>query len=238
MKLNCKKTKNIIFNFSKNNQFSTELTVDGEVIETVEETKLLGTHITSDLNWNRNTQSIVKAANKKMIFLHKASKFTRNRNDLKRIYMLQVRSKLEQSAVLWHFGLSGKNRNSLERVQKSALRVILGKKYTSYSNALKELNIDSLQERRESLCIKFAKKCLKVNKLRKMFPKKFTMHEMSKRNFEYFRVNKTLTNRYLNSAIPQMQRMLNKEKKKEIDTLNQLKMPVNNDYCKSVSLRK
>jgi len=173
-----------------------------------------------------------------MIFLHKASKFTRNINDLKRIYMLQVRSKLEQSAVLWHFGLSGKNRNSLERVQKSALRVILGKKYTSYSNALKELNIDSLQERRESLCIKFAKKCLKVNKLRKMFPKKFTMHEMSKRNFEYFRVNKTLTNRYLNSAIPQMQRMLNKEKKKEIDTLNQLKMPVNNDSCKSVSLRK
>ena len=122
--------------------------------------------------------------------------------------------------MLWHFGLSGKNRNSLERVQKSALRVILGKKYTSYSNALKELNIDSLQERRESLCIKFAKKCLKVNKLRKMFPKKFTMHEMSKRNFEYFRVNKTLTNRYLNSAIPQMQRMLNKEKKKEVDTLN------------------
>ena len=125
----------------------------------------------------------------------------------------------------------------MERVQKAALRVILGKKYTSYRNALKELNIDSLEERRESLCIKFAKKCLKVNKLRKMFPKKVIMHEMSKRNFEYFRVNKTLTNRYLNSAIPQMQRMLNKDKKKEIDILNQLKMPVNNDFCKSLSLR-
>ena len=151
--------------------------------------------------------------------------------------MLQVRSKLEQSAVLWHFGLSGRNRNSLERVQKSALKVILGKKYTSYNNALNELNIDSLQDRRESLCLKFAKKCLQVNKLRKMFPKKLTMHDMSKRSFEYFRVNKTLTNRYLNSAIPQMQRMLNKDKKKEIETLNQLKMPVNNDYCKSLSLR-
>ena len=71
-----------------------------------------------------------------------------------------------------------------------------------------------------------------------MFPKKFTMHEMSKRSFENFRVNKSLTNRYLNSAIPQMQRMLNKDKKKEIETLNQLDMPVNNDYCKSISLRK
>ena len=152
--------------------------------------------------------------------------------------MLWVRSKLEQSAVLWHFGLSGKNRNSLERVQKSALRVILGKSYTSYNDALKELNIDSLHDRRESLCLKFAKKCLKVEKLRKMFPKKVTMHEMSKRSFEYFKVNKTLTNRYLNSAIPQMQRMLNIDKEKEIKILHQLDMPVNNDYCKSVSLRK
>ena len=46
MKLNCKKTKNIIFNFSRNNQFSTDLKIDGEVVETVRETKLLGTHIT------------------------------------------------------------------------------------------------------------------------------------------------------------------------------------------------
>ena len=109
--------------------------------------------------------------------------------------------------------------------------------WITFSNSLKELNMDSLQERRESLCIKFAKKCLKVNKLRKMFPKKVTMHEMSKRNFEFYRVNKTLTNRYLHSAIPQMQRMLNNEKKKEIDILNQLNMPVNNDCCKSISLR-
>ena len=45
MKLNCKKTKYIIFNFSKNNQFFTELTVDDEVIEIVGETKFLGNHI-------------------------------------------------------------------------------------------------------------------------------------------------------------------------------------------------
>ena len=44
-------------------------------------------------------------------------------------------------------------------------------------------------------------------------------------------------NRGNGSAIPQMQRMLNKDKKKEIETLHQLNMPVNNDYCKSLSLR-
>ena len=105
------------------------------------------TIITSDLNWNKNTQSIVKQSDKRMSFLHKASKFTNNSNDLKKIYMLQVRSKLEQSAMLWHFGLTQKNRNQLERVQKSALRVILGKRYTSYKDALKLLNIESLEKK-------------------------------------------------------------------------------------------
>ena len=143
--------------------------------------------------------------------------------------MMQVRSKLEQSAVLWHFGLSQKNRNDLERVQKCALRVILGKRYTSYSDALKELDIESLDDRRKSLCLKFAKNCLKVDKLKKMFPKNSTMHNMSKRNFEFYRVNRTMTERYMNSAVPQMQRMLNSYQEKKIKTLKQLTMPVNLD---------
>ena len=47
MKLNGKKTKNIIFNFSQKNQFTTnQPSVDDEKIDLVDETKLLGTHIT------------------------------------------------------------------------------------------------------------------------------------------------------------------------------------------------
>ena len=42
------------------------------------ETKLLGTIITSDLKWNKNTENIVKETNKRTQLLHKASKFTNN----------------------------------------------------------------------------------------------------------------------------------------------------------------
>ena len=238
MRLNSSKTKNIIFNYSKNYKFSTDLKVKNEVIETVKETKLLGTYITDDLSWDKNTKYIVKESNKRMSFLHKASKFTSSPSDLKKIYILQVRSKLEQSAVLWHFGLTEKNRTDLERVQKSALRIILGKRYTSYSDALKMLDMKSLEDRRLSLCLKFARKCLEVKKLKKMFPKKMTVHDMSKRNFEHYKVNRTLTKRYLNSAVPQMQRILNSDKKKRVEILRKLSSyPVNNDFCKSTSLR-
>ena len=78
MKLNVKKTKNIIFNFSKDKKFSTDVKIGNESIETVSETKLLGTIITDDLKWNKNTNNIVKETNKRMQLLHKASKFTNN----------------------------------------------------------------------------------------------------------------------------------------------------------------
>ena len=97
----------------------------GEEIETINDIKLLGTRITIDLRWNENTKMIVKSSNKRMQFLHRAAKFTNNVKDLKLIYMLQIRSKLEQSAVVWHSGLTQKNRMDLERVQKSALMLVM-----------------------------------------------------------------------------------------------------------------
>ena len=86
---------------------------------------------------------------------------------------------------IWHLGLSDKNRAKLERVQKSALKVILGKRYTTYSEALDKLKIESLEDRRKSLCLKFAKKCLQVEKLKKLFPRNVKNHKMLKEDQRY-----------------------------------------------------
>ena len=181
--------------------------------------------------WNKNTDCIVKEANKRMSFLHKTSKFTANSQDLKKIYILQVRSKLEQSAVVWHSSLTQNCRSKLERVQKSALRVILGPRYTNYSDALEKLNLQTLDDRRKNLCLKFAKKCLIVDKFKKMFPLNEKSHKMSKRNFEKYKVSKSLTERHKSSAIPYMQRLLNESERSRMKILKQIdnfSMPVNN----------
>ena len=167
-----------------------------------------------------------------MVFLHKLSKFTKNKQDLKKIYILQIRSKLEQSAVVWHSSITKKCEDNLERVQKSALKIILSDKYVDYDNALKVLNLQSLRGRREDLCLKFAQKCLQVPKLKRMFPRSHHNHEMSKRRSEYFRVNRGLTERLRRSAIPHMQRMLNeqeREKRKICKQIDSFK-PVNNGF--------
>ena len=64
MRLNEAKTKHIIFNFSKRDQFTTDLSVNEKKIEIVNETRLLGTILTSDLKWDKNTKEIVKMLTK------------------------------------------------------------------------------------------------------------------------------------------------------------------------------
>ena len=153
MILNEKKTKNLIFNFTDKYQFATRLVVNGERVETISNTKLLGTIISDDLSWDLNTKSIVQKANARMELLRRVASFGASVEDLKTIIFLFVRSHLEQSATVWHSSLTVENSSDLERVQKSAVKIILGNLY----NGLK-LNMEKLVDRRKQLCFNFAKK--------------------------------------------------------------------------------
>ena len=64
-----------------------------------------------------------------MQLLRKVASFGTSWEELKNIYFLYIRSLLEQSATVWHSSLTEENRNDLERVQKTALKIILGEKY-------------------------------------------------------------------------------------------------------------
>ena len=55
------------------------------------------------------------------------------------------------------FQLNQENTDDLERMQKSFCKIVLKEKYISYENALLKLNMESLQERRTNLSLKFAK---------------------------------------------------------------------------------
>jgi hypothetical protein len=53
MLLNLKKTKSMIFNFTKKHKFTTRLNINDEHIEVVDNIKLLETVISSDLKWDK-----------------------------------------------------------------------------------------------------------------------------------------------------------------------------------------
>ena len=154
-----------------------------------------------------------------MQLLNAAASFTNNKKDLKDIYLTFVRSVVEQSAVVWHSSLTVKNSVDLERIQKAAVRVIMGKNYTSYKNGLKELKLQTLKNRREVLCIRFAKNCLKNEKMKHMFPLKKTKHIMKKRYERKFQTRRIKTSRLKKSAIPYMTKLLNDEHRKKTEIL-------------------
>ena len=162
MILNEKKTKAMVFNFTKKHQFTTRLQLKSKNVELVKQTKLLGTIITDDLSWKENTKHLVKKSWGRMQLLRKISSFGASVKDKLDIYKKFIRTHAEQSCTVWSGGLTKGNEKDIERIQKSAVRLILGNKYTTYQEALHKLNIETLKERRKYLCVKFAQKCLET----------------------------------------------------------------------------
>ena len=65
--------------------------------------------------------------------------------------------------------------------------------YETYSKALKLLNMDSLDLRRDKMNLSFAKKCLKIDNMKSLFPLKNTRDTRKKSKFI---VNKSKSERY------------------------------------------
>ena len=148
-----------------------------------------------------------------MKLLRKVASFTTNIEDLKNIYILFIRSLLEQSATVWHSSLSEENKSDLERVQKTAFKIILGNRYKTYKHAQNILELETLIDRRETLCLNFALKSSKNPKTKHMFPLNNKTHGMTMRKSEKFKVQHTNNERLRKSGIVHMQNLLNKHEK-------------------------
>ena len=209
MLISQKKTKTMIFNYTNDHQFTTRLTLNGQNVDVIPETKLLGTIIQNDLKWDKNTANIVRKANARMALIRKLSEFGTPTEDLKLIYILYIRSILEQSSVVWHTSLSEQNIKDLERVQKSALKIILKNRYQDYGKSLTILDLQTLKQRRDKLSLEFAQKNTRNKTMNDMFKDNTKHHTMTTRKYNKIEVLHCNTDRLMDSAIPQMQRMLN-----------------------------
>ena len=79
----------------------------------------------------------------------------------------------------------------------------------SYENALLKLNLQSLEQRREELCLNFAKNCIKYEKLTDLFPENENQYNL--RNTEKYQVLHANTERLRKSSVIYMQNLLNIE---------------------------
>ena len=218
MVINEDKTKVMLFNQGRKYDFLPHIeTESGEMLEVVDEVKLLGLVVRSDLSWRSNTENLCKKAYQRLWMLRNLKKFGANTAELLDVYNKQCRSVLELAVPAWTPGLNVTEVKQLERVQKTAFAIILGDGYRSYNHALQKLEAKSLEFRRTDICLTFGKKALKSEQFSKWFClNKESEPVINTRYSETKTVEKlmpviTRTRRYLRSPLPYLTNLLNQD---------------------------
>ena len=144
----------------------------------VDQMKILGTIINSNLSWNENCDAIIKKVNARMQLLRSVHSFGASPEEMAHLWVVFCRSVLDQLCVVRHSSLTKGNIKDLERTQKTFTKMVLKEKYENYENAIIKLNLETLESRRKFLCEKLAKAGIKHNKLNDLFQKNEKNHKM------------------------------------------------------------
>ena len=194
-----------------------KLTLNGKTyLEVVEKFKLLGIHIRSDMKWYDNTDNICKKGYQRLWMLRRLKGLGANQSELLDVFNKQVRSVLELAVPAWNPGLTIEEEKQIERVQKTAFRIILGVDYITYEEALETLECETLKERRQKISLKFAKRALKHERYSTWFQPQQSQQNSAKPNTRAPKAKQNRfvpvpfrTTRYRDSPIPYLTELLN-----------------------------
>ena len=112
----------------------------------------MGVTIQSNLKWDLHINEVVAKASKRLHILRVLKRGGVPPADLLKVYFALIRSVLEYCCPVWHNALPVKLSDSIERVQKRALRIIFPALH--YQEALATTGCVSLHTRRMELCSK------------------------------------------------------------------------------------
>ena len=151
----------------------------------------------------------MKKAFKHIWILRRLKNLGATQSQLLDIYIKQIRSVLEMAVPAWQSSLTIADKLKIERVQKAALHIILGSDYVSYPNALENVNLFTLEDRRIQLCLKFAQKAYKNPKHTNWFKVNRRVGKTRQKQPLFCPVF-SRTSRFDNSPISYMTKLLNK----------------------------
>ena len=143
MKTNSDKSKEMLISFMQYREFRNtvpRLIIDGIEIDNVQYAKLLGVNISSDLTWDKHVENIVAKAGKRVYMLYKLKRAGIGQHDSMTSYICQ------RVCPVWHTNLNRHLTESIETVQKRALKCI--DPGNEYADILCLTNLQCLTERR------------------------------------------------------------------------------------------
>jgi hypothetical protein len=148
MTFNAAKCKYMSISRKKSQCFQpTPLSLNGTILEQVPTFKYLGVLLSSDMSWSPHIQRVCSKARKVLGLLYRRYYQYSDSRSLRQLYISLVRPHLDYAAQVWDPHLQ-RDINSIEKVQKFALRVCSKQWDTGYCELLDTFNLPSLQNRR------------------------------------------------------------------------------------------
>ena len=180
---------------------------DGEFLEVVTDAKLVGVIVDRNLSWQKNTDYICQKAIQKLWTIRRLKKYKLNYTTLLDVYCKEIRSILEHAVPVWHSGLTRRQATQIERVQKTAFKIILENDYIDYETACTLLCVGPLEFRKIQLCLNFAKRDLKKNET--IFSR-IGFQPKTRAKPKLVKEFRCRTSKYQKSSVPYLSRLLNK----------------------------
>lgn len=195
MKINIKKTKEMLIDFKLKPYKPEVLHLDNSLIERVDTFKLLGVWISRDLTWHTQVDKMVAKCNQRLYLLKQLKRSGLQDKELLMYYQSVIRSVTEYACEVWHAGLTKELSEDIEKIQKRALRIISPS--LEYQDALAEFHLAELKTRREQLCKKlFNRMQAPSHKLHNILPpRKSHRYETSTSHHRVLPVAKIKNNR-------------------------------------------
>ena len=195
--LNPSKCKEFVVSFKRNEPNFSPISINESQIERADKLSILGLTITKDLKWNDHVEKIVNKASQRIYLLKQLRRFGLGAGDLKCFYVASIRSILEYSCQVFHYGLPQYLSDVIERIQKRALRIIYPQ--LSYQDALDMLEHAGVIYARNLLINSILDD--EDHKLRNLLPPKVTSDTYNFRNEKLFNIPKYRTNRFRDTFI-------------------------------------
>ena len=212
LRLNPLKTQLLCFSGSKNSTVTCQAVVDGKMLTSGEELKILGFMFGNRPTVHRHIEYTHQKFTRSVWTIRHLKKANLKPNLIVAAYCSLLRPILEFSSNIYGPMLTTSLSEKIESCQKRILKIIFGYERT-YEEMLREAKIESLKIRRERNFKKFAKKMSESARFSSKWLPKYNREEegTSLRSRKIFIEYKSRTDRMYNSPIAYMRRTLNNE---------------------------
>ena len=187
-------------NFSVGLSSYPPIAINDQIVDVVDQVKLLSVTITNNLKWNQHVDTICKKASNRLYALRLLKRGALPDPVLVNVYQTCVRPILEYACEVWHNCLPAYLSDQIESVQKRALRIIYPE--LSYCQATEATNLPTLYDRRSNNYERLFCKMLNPNhKLNSLVPP-YSSNAYTLRVTRSFNTPVCRTDRYFKSFIP------------------------------------